>query len=91
MEILAMYDIADPKRLRNVEKTMRRFGVRVQKSVFECSLKEGSIQQMKHSVENIMNLDDDSFKIYPLLNQAREKQTIIGKGEIPEFPDFAVV
>jgi CRISPR-associated protein Cas2 len=91
MEILAMYDIADPKRLRKVEKTLKKFGWRVQKSVFECSLKESVIEELKNSVMDIMNLDEDSFKIYPLLNDARIKQTIIGQGYIPEFKEFVIV
>lgn len=79
MELLAMYDIADPVRLRKVEKTMKHFGVRVQKSVFECSLKDNVISDMKKSIHKIMDLNEDSFRIYPLLSQSREKQTIIGR------------
>ena len=91
MELIAMYDIADPKRLKKVEKTMRRFGYRVQKSVFECKLKQSSIEEMKKAVSDIMNLAEDSFRIYPLLTESREKQTIIGLGTIPDFPEIQVV
>jgi CRISPR-associated protein Cas2 len=91
MEILAMYDIADPKRLRRIEKTMKYFGVRVQKSVFECSLKDSLISEMKYAIKQIMNIDEDSFRIYPLLAQSRDKQTIIGKGEIPPFPPHFII
>ena len=91
MDILAMYDIADPARLRKVEKTVKRFGVRVQKSVFECSLKESSVNELIRRVEKIMDKERDSFKIYPLLGNARMKQTIIGRGEIPVFADCSVV
>ena len=91
MEILAMYDIADPGRLRKIEKTVKRFGVRVQKSVFECSLKEAAVNKLIDSVEEIMDKESDSFKIYPLLQNARMKQTSIGRGEIPSFPACSVV
>ena len=91
MEILAMYDISDPKRLRKVEKTMNYFGVRVQKSVFECSLKDSLIREMKEAVTKIINQEEDSFRIYPLLAQSRDKQIIIGKGEIPPFPPQFIV
>ena len=91
MEILAMYDIADPKRLRKVEKTMKYFGVRVQKSVFECSLKDSLISEMKSAITEVMNIKEDSFRIYPLLAQSRDKQTIIGKGEIPPFPPQFII
>ena len=91
MEILAMYDIADPKRLRKIEKVMKYFGVRVQKSVFECSLKESLISEMKSRVAELMDTDQDAFRVYPLLAQSREKQVIIGKGEVPPFPPHFIV
>ena len=91
MELIAMYDIADPKRLKKIEKTMRSFGYRVQKSVFECKLKESSINEMKKAVSDIMNLTEDSFRIYPLLTESRQKQTIIGLGNVPDFSEIQVI
>ena len=90
MELLAMYDIADPKRLRKIEKNMRRFGYRVQKSVFECSLSEPQIYEMKKTISKIMDLKEDAFRIYPLLADAREKQTLIGQGQVHSFKQLLI-
>ena len=91
MEFLAMYDIADPKRLRKVEKTMKRFGYRIQKSVFECSLTPGNVEQMKKAVSLLINPKEDAFRIYPLLADSRHKQILLGKGDIPEFPQIWII
>ncbi|MFA7172501.1 MAG: CRISPR-associated endonuclease Cas2 [Kiritimatiellia bacterium] len=37
---LVAYDIASPKRLHRIAKTCLDYGVRVEKSVFECDLEE---------------------------------------------------
>ncbi len=91
MELLAMYDICDKKRLRRIEKAMKGYGVRVQKSIFECSIKESVISKMKKEITKLMNLDEDAFRIYPLLNNSRIKQTIIGKGEMLPFAKTIII
>ncbi len=91
MELLAMYDISEPKRLRKIEKVMKGYGVRVQKSIFECSIKESVFNKMKNDISKLMNLKEDAFRIYPLLSNSRNKQTIIGKGEIPPFANTVII
>ena len=86
MDFLTVYDIADPKRLGRVATAMKRYGVRVQKSVFECSLSESGVQAMRRSVEQEMELTEDSVRIYPLLADSRRKQTILGVGSVSELP-----
>jgi CRISPR-associated protein Cas2 len=86
MEYLTVYDIADPRRLQRVARRMAGFGIRVQKSVFECDLSESALQAMRTSVEEVMDIREDSVRIYPLLANARAKQQILGTGEVVEFP-----
>ena len=40
MITLITYDIADPKRLNNTRHFLKEFGLRTQKSVFECDIDE---------------------------------------------------
>ncbi len=87
MEILAVYDICDPKRLRKIAKMMEGYGLRVQYSVFECQLTNTKIEEMKKNVSKTMNLLEDGFRIYPLMGKSRQKQTIIGKGNMNEFAE----
>jgi CRISPR-associated protein Cas2 len=91
LEILAAYDIADPKRLRRMEKLMCFFGVRVQKSVFECDLSEKHVAELKAQAEKIMDLQKDSLRLYPLYAGSRSKQEIIGCGKRVEFRDAWII
>ena len=85
MDWLAVYDIAAPKRLRRVAKVMEQYGVRVQKSVFECSLSRKAMSTMKAQVLKEMCEEEDTVRIYPLLNDSRGKQDILGVGEMVAF------
>ena len=86
MFFLVMYDICDKKRLRKVENVISSYGVRVQKSVFECDISESKMKTMCNDVVLEMELSSDSIRIYPLLNDARNKVDILGVGLIPSFP-----
>ncbi|MBK6744811.1 MAG: CRISPR-associated endonuclease Cas2 [Hydrogenophilales bacterium] len=50
------YDIADRRRLARVAKVMEGFGERVQESLFECQMDEGSLRTMQHAVASIWTL-----------------------------------
>jgi len=82
MDYLAVYDIADPKRLRRIAKVMEAYGNRVQKSVFECTLSDQGFVDLKRWANHILESEQDSVRIYPLYADSRLKQTILGQGEI---------
>ena len=46
MKCLIAYDISDPKRLRRVAKTLERYGIRIEKSVFTCDLAPAKITKL---------------------------------------------
>ncbi len=56
---LVSYDICDPKRLRNVARTLEGFGMRLQYSVFECSLGETRLAKLKAELHPLLNHDED--------------------------------
>ncbi len=91
MEYLVVYDICNPKRLRRVEKMMRGFGYRVQKSVFECDLNKSTVGAMREQAGRIIDPDKDSIRLYPLLARSREKQLILGQGEVMPLQGCLVV
>jgi len=90
MECLAVYDICDPRRLRRVARLMERYGVRVQKSVFECCLVDSTLREMLDRARLLLDDSVDSIRVYPLLAGAREKQWIAGAGAVLAFPDVCV-
>ncbi len=64
MLYLVAYDITSPKRLRLVAKTCQDYGVRVEKSVFECDLDEGNFSSMWKEINQIIDHDDDAVIAY---------------------------
>ncbi|MBT3375845.1 MAG: CRISPR-associated endonuclease Cas2 [Lentisphaerae bacterium] len=82
MDYLAVYDIADPKRLRRVAKVMEAYGNRVQKSVFECTLSDQAFTDLQRWAKKVLEPAEDSVRIYPLYADSRLRQIILGQGEI---------
>jgi CRISPR-associated protein Cas2 len=60
---LVCYDIADPKRLRRVFKTMKGFGDPLQESVFSCDLSPAERVMLIEALTAIINKREDSVII----------------------------
>ena len=56
---IVSYDIADPKRLRQVFKTMRAWGDHLQLSVFECQLTRMDAVRLHSELAGIIHHDED--------------------------------
>ncbi len=76
------YDVANPKRLRHVAKTLENFGIRIQFSFFECEMESLQIEELKKSLLNILDLEEDSLLIYPLCQDCAAKTFSLGQGNI---------
>ncbi|MCA3011612.1 MAG: CRISPR-associated endonuclease Cas2 [Myxococcaceae bacterium] len=60
---LVTYDVADPKRLRQVFKVMKGFGTWLQLSVFSCDLTEMTLVMMKAELAKVINAAEDGVLI----------------------------
>lgn len=60
---LACYDIASPKRLRQVHKTMKGFGDPMQFSVFRCELTALELLDLKRQLWEVLNEAEDRVMI----------------------------
>ncbi len=87
MRYLIIYDIADPKRLSKVAKTMEDFGQRVQKSKFEMELNKKQLKILQQKIKQIINKEEDGVKYIPLCKKCTSKIEIIGEGHFVD-PDF---
>lgn len=88
MEILVAYDVntedlAGQRRLRRVAKVCEGHGQRVQKSVFECILNPGQLEQLRHKLLQAMDEELDSLRIYRLREPRARFLEVYGKP--PEF------
>jgi CRISPR-associated protein Cas2 len=63
---IVSYDIADPKRLRQVYRTMRGFGAHLQLSVFTCDLTGAQRIAMVAALENAIDRDEDQILLIDL-------------------------
>jgi CRISPR-associated protein Cas2 len=56
---LVCYDICDPKRLRQVFKTCRKYGDHLQYSVFECQLTASELIKLQSELAEIIHHTQD--------------------------------
>jgi CRISPR-associated protein Cas2 len=82
-EYVAAYDISDDRERTRVEKTLKGFGFRIQKSVFECRMKKGDREQLLAKLDRL-NIKTGFVKLYRLDPQSKQ----IDVGELrPEKVD----
>ena len=63
---LVTYDVADPKRWRQVFKTMKGYGQWVQLSVFQCRLGALRHRTLIHDLDMVVNKHEDHVLIFKL-------------------------
>ena len=61
---LIAYDVTDPKRLRLVAKACEDYGVRIEKSVFECDLNESDYAELWGTLLSLIDESEDSLISY---------------------------
>jgi CRISPR-associated protein Cas2 len=63
---LLAYDIADPKRLNQVHRTVRRHGLPLQYSVFIVPATAARIEGLLAELADIIEPAEDDIRVYPL-------------------------
>ncbi|HEX8097943.1 MAG TPA: CRISPR-associated endonuclease Cas2 [Pyrinomonadaceae bacterium] len=63
---IVSYDIADPKRLRRVHRTMRGYGDALQYSVFRCDLSPSERVLLIEALTSIINHREDQVMLIRL-------------------------
>ncbi len=83
MFYLVCYDIVNNRRRNKVSKMLEAYGLRVQKSVFECVLDEKQHENLQKRLVKLLNKQEDQIRFYPL--SARCRGQIVVLGVQPEF------
>ena len=83
LRYLVSYDIANPKRLRRVARTLEGFGVRLQYSVFECPLNDLRLAQLKTQLHSIMHHGEDQVLFVSLGPNAKDASLVIEAMGLP--------
>lgn len=90
MFYLVSYDIVDDKRRVKLSKTLKDFGDRIQLSVFECLLTDDLAMRMVERIEDIIDNEKDSVRIYRLCGKCEKQIDIFGLGEVSKIEDVYI-
>lgn len=87
------YDVADPRRLRQVHTTLRGFGQHIQLSVFRCELGERHYMALRERLEKIIDPKMDQVLFIRLGTvRASEDERISPLGRpLPTLPKAIIV
>ncbi len=85
------YDISDPKRLAKVAKKLEDFGIRIQKSFFQCDISKQQKDKLKNLLLSLIDRKQDSLIIYPLCEKCSLNAEKIGQGDIINLEPFEIL
>ncbi|KAF0155742.1 MAG: cytoplasmic protein [Syntrophaceae bacterium] len=91
MITLITYDITDPKRLNNLRGFLKEFGLRTQKSVFECDIDDIALKRIRAYCRENLDIAKDSVRIYKLCNRCINKVVLSGTGLKVTQLDYMIV
>lgn len=66
---LVAYDIPSQKRRTRLANRLEDFGVRVQKSVFECELTSDLLRELRRGIVSLIDVEEDNVRIYSLCRE----------------------
>lgn len=89
--IVVCYDIIDDKTRYKIAKIMESYGVRVQKSVFDCRITYRQYLIMKRKLEKIIDHEIDSIRYYSLCGKCHANIQISGISSKTEYDDIIIV
>jgi CRISPR-associated protein Cas2 len=82
MNMLVIYDIADPRRLNRIAKVMKDYGLRVQRSVFEVDVSPPVFGEMRRRTERVIDPFEDGVKYFPACGKCSGVWFSIGQGGV---------
>lgn len=91
MFYLIAYDIVNDCRRNKVAHLLEGYGMRVQKSVFECVLTQKQREMVDRKLQQYINADEDQVRFYPMSAHTRRKVVILGCQPEREVDDVAFI
>jgi len=76
--LVVAYDITDNRRRRRIAKTLEKYGLRCNESVFECLLTESKIKTLQQQLLKLTDESTDSILYYFLCLPCVMKRENIG-------------
>lgn len=84
------YDIENDRTRTRLANTLKDFGVRVQKSVFEADLDDAELAQLRKKLAAVKLDKADSIRLYKICADCAKKVKIFGKGKVTKDQDYYI-
>lgn len=84
---LVCYDVVNDTRRNRIAKLLKGYGLRVQKSVFECLLNEEQLQLVRQRLDRYLKPEEDQVRFYPMSGHTRGKVLVLGMQPDREIDD----
>ncbi|MEL6383266.1 MAG: CRISPR-associated endonuclease Cas2 [Cyanobacteria bacterium J06626_18] len=91
MFYLICYDIVLTRRRNRVAHLLEGYGMRVQKSVFECLLNEHQYEMLNRKLGQYIEPTEDQVRFYPMSAHTRRKVIILGLQPPRQVDDVAFI
>jgi CRISPR-associated protein Cas2 len=91
MNYLFCYDIADTNKRSKISKSLEQFGLRVQKSVFQCDVSMEKTDEIKKTLLAIIDKKNDRLFFCPICDACLEKTRIIGNKNMLQIESFEIL
>lgn len=91
MFYLICYDVVLDKRRNKVAHLLEGYGMRVQKSVFECVLDANQRDMLQRKLSRYIKPEEDQVRFYPLSPRYRQKVLVLGQQPQREVDDVAFI
>ena len=91
MYVVVAYDIADDKRRRRLADRLIDFLPRVQMSVFEGEIPAGRLPELRETILDQIDPEEDAVRIYRLCRGCARVTESLGRGPSPGEGDDLVI
>lgn len=85
------YDITRDRRRNKVAHILEGYGMRVQKSVFECVLTPEQKEMVQKRINRYIKPEEDQVRFYPMSPRYRKQVLVIGWQPEREVDDVAFI
>lgn len=85
------YDISNDRRRTRLFKTLKRYGMAVQESVFECHLTADQFIRMRREVESVIDPRVDQVRYYDLCLKCVPRVLVTAASRVTSDPVAIVV
>lgn len=92
MRCLICYDIVSNRSRNKMAKVLLDFGVRVQKSAFECELSRMRLRELLRRAKPLLDEQTDSLRIYRMCADCAEEIQVLGVDfKRPDLPTVIIL